>query len=440
MANVITRRSALAASAALASVPASAQGIRAADVQAPRLPIESGATLRVIRPARFVEPDEVIMRRNIERFTQQTGVQVRMDLVGWEDLRPQTAVTANTQAGPDVIIGWQEDPQIFADRLVEVTDIAEYLGQRYGGWMFLGERFGKRSGTNNWISIPIGGSGGPMVYRASAVREAGFNAIPNDHDGFLRLCQGLRRINKPAGFALGNAVGDGNAFANWLVWSFGGRLTDEQGRVTINSAETRRGLEYLRELYATFIPGTLAWGDPSNNRAFAAQEVWLTQNGVSLYYALKNDRATAALAEDTDHAPMVQGRAASTPLSALTPCAMVMRHTRFPNASKELIRFLMEREQYEPWLTGCLGYWAHPLRAYGDAAVWKSDPKLAIYQNTLDNRFWNGFAAPPSQATGAATAEYVMVQMCASVASGQATPEAAAREAERRARRFFRNT
>jgi multiple sugar transport system substrate-binding protein len=31
-----------------------------------------------------------------------------------------------------------------------------------------------------------------------------------------------------------------------------------------------------------------------------------------------------------------------------------------------------------------------------------------------------------------------MVQMYASVASGQATPEAAVREAERRARRYFR--
>lgn len=440
MANIFTRRATLAASAALAAAPAAGQGIRAADVPRPNLPIENGATLRVLRPARFVEPDERLMRENIARFTQATGIPVRLDFVGWEDIRPQTAVTANTQAGPDIIIGWPEDPQIFADRLVEVSDVAEYLGNRYGGWMFLGERFGKRSGTNNWISVPLGGSGGPMVYRVSAVREAGFPQIPSDHDSFLRLCQALRRNGKPAGFALGNAVGDGNGFANWLVWSFGGRLTDENGRVAINSPETRRGLEYLRELYATFIPGTLAWGDPSNNRAFAAQELWLTQNGVSLYYALKNDRATAALAEDTDHAPMVQGRASSTPLSALTLCAMVFRHTRFPNAAKELIRFLMEREQYDPWLTGCLGYWAHPLRAYGDSAVWRSDPKLAIYQNTLDNRFWNGFAAPPSQATGAATAEYVMVQMCASVAAGQATPDAAAREAERRARRFFRGT
>ena len=45
---------------------------------------------------------------------------------------------------------------------------------------------------------------------------------------------------------------------------------------------------------------------------------------------------------------------------------------------------------------------------------------------------------PISQASGAATADYVLVQMFAAVSSGQATPEDAVREAERRARRFYR--
>jgi multiple sugar transport system substrate-binding protein len=56
----------------------------------------------------------------------------------------------------------------------------------------------------------------------------------------------------------------------------------------------------------------------------------------------------------------------------------------------------------------------------------------------MDNRFWNGWKGPISQASATATAEYVLVQMCAAVASGQQTPEAAAREAERRARRYYR--
>ena len=40
-------------------------------------------------------------------------------------------------------------------------------------------------------------------------------------------------INTPAGFALGNATGDGNTWTNWLVWAFGGKLVDPQARVVL---------------------------------------------------------------------------------------------------------------------------------------------------------------------------------------------------------------
>ncbi len=441
MAHIITRRGALglgAGALAAAAGEAAAQRVPTADAEPTRLPVEGGATLRVLRPARFVEPDEVIFRENTAKFEREAGVQVRVDFVGWEDIRQQTAVSSNTGTGPDVVLGWAEDPHIYADKLVELSDVAEYLGKKYGGWMFLGEKYGKRHRTNNWIGLPIGGSAGPIVYRQSAVREAGFGAIPNDHGEFLRLCQGLKRANKPVGFALGNAVGDGNGFANWLIWSHGGFLVDEEGKVAINSRETVAALTYLRELYQTFIPGTLSWGDVSNNRAYAANEVSLTSNGVSLYFAMKNDPATRAIAEDTDHAPMPSGLVGRVPQSALVLNAMVFKHSRFPNAAKAYLQYMMEAEQYDRWLTGCLGYWSHPLNAYSRSAVWDSDPKLAVYRTGMNNPFWTGYKGPITQAAGTVAAEYVVVQMCASVASGQATPEAAAREAERRTRRYYR--
>jgi multiple sugar transport system substrate-binding protein len=442
MANTITRRGALGigvgALAAASGGDAAGQGIQAANVEAPRLPLENGAALRVIRPTRFVEPDEVIFRENTAKFTQATGVQVRVDFVGWEDIRAQTAVTANTGTGPDVVIGWADDPHVYADKVIELSDVAEYLGKKYGGWMFLAEKYGKRARTNNWIGIPLGGSMGPIVYRTSAIKEAGFDKVPDDHAGFLRLCQTMKRNGKPPGFALGNAVGDGNGTAEWLLWSHGGYLVDEDGKVAVNSREAIDSLNYLRELYPTFAPGTLSWLDPSNNRAYASQECWLTPNGVSLYFALKNDPATRAIAEDTDHANRPRGRSSSVPDGATVLNAMVFRHTRFPNAGKEYIRFLLEAEQYDRWLTGCLGYWSHPLKAYNASAVWDSDPKLAVYRQGMNNEFWRGYKGPITQASGTVAAEYILVQMYASVASGQATPEAAAREAERRARRYFR--
>jgi len=446
MANVITRRSILAAGAGIAALSAGAQQafaqatrVAGTNVAAPNLPIESGATLRLLRPVRFVQPDEDVFRANAAKFTAKTGVQVRVDFVGWEDITQQTAVTANTGAGPDIIIGFSDGPHIFAQKLIELTDVADYLGKRYGGWLVMAEKYGKRHGSNNWIGLPFGASGGPVVYRKSAVNAVGFQSIPNDHAGFLDLCKKLKAAGKPSGFALGNAVGDGNSFCNWLIWSHGGFLVDEAGKVAINSKETIDALNYLKELHAAFIPGTTAWNDISNNRAYAAQELWLTSNGVSLYFSLKNDPATAAIAADTEHQLMPHGRLTLPAMTGLTMNAMVFRHSRFPNAAKAFLQFMLEHEQHEPWLNANLGYWAHPLAAYDAAAVWEGDPRVSLFKNTMRSPFWNGYKGPISEASGQANAEYVTVQMCASVASGQATPQEAAREAERRARRIFRN-
>eukprot|EP01031_Cornospumella_fuschlensis_P048300 gene48300-59156_t len=142
----ITRRLVGGLGAGLIASDAMAQTastIAAANVAPPRLPIENGATLRVLRPVRFVQPDEDVFRANAARFTAATGVQVRVDFVAWEDITQQTGVTANTGAGPDVIIGFNEAPHVFQDKLIELTDVAEYLGAKYGGWKKLALRYGR---------------------------------------------------------------------------------------------------------------------------------------------------------------------------------------------------------------------------------------------------------------------------------------------------------
>ena len=134
---------------------------------APDCKIEKGAKLRVLRPAKFVQPDEDIFRANAKKFTDKTGVEVKVDFVSWEDISPQTAVTANTGAGPDLIMGFSDEPHNYADKLIELTDLADYLGKKYGGWAPMAQRYGKKHGTNNWIAMPFGASSGPVVYRKS---------------------------------------------------------------------------------------------------------------------------------------------------------------------------------------------------------------------------------------------------------------------------------
>jgi multiple sugar transport system substrate-binding protein len=437
---IITRRSALAlgAGAAVALPAFSASALPIKDVAPPNLPLENGATLRVLRPTKFVDPDEVIFRENIKKFSDTMKVPVRVDFVGWEDLRPQTAVAANTGAGPDIVIGWPDDPHLYSDKLIELSDINEYLGTKYGGWYFLAEKYGKKWGTNNWIATPMGGSGGPMVYRESWIKEAGFDKIPDDFDQLLKLMLALKKSNHPVGFALGNAVGDANSYCSWLLWAFGGYIVDENGHVAINRKETLDALKFAKAMYPAQIDGVLSWGDPSNNKAFIAEQISMTTNGVSIYFVLKGDPSTARIAADTNHSHVPTGPGGKHGESALILNAMVFKHTKYPNAAKQFITFMMEQPQYEKWLTGTAGYWAQPLKAYAEADVWKSDPKITAYRDTCANEFWNGYKGPITAASGAVTADYVNVQMFAAVASGQAEPEDAVREAERRAKRYYK--
>ena len=254
-----------------------------------------------MRWKRFVQGDEELWLANTKRFTERTGIEVRVESENFEDIRPKAAVAANVGSGPDIVIGWYDDPHLYPDKLVDLTELANYLGEKYGGWYEVCRRYGMRG--SQWIGLPLGAPSGCVTYRTSQVKAAGFETVAEGH---RRLPQALPRVESERhtpGLALGNAVGDANSWCHWVVWAHGGKLVDDHNHAAINSKETLVALEYAKELYQTFIPGTLSWLDPNNNKAFLAGEISLTFNGISIYYAAKTskDPALKALAADIGH-------------------------------------------------------------------------------------------------------------------------------------------
>ena len=335
----LTRRSFLAATAAgAASHLLHASPALAANI---RFQPEKAATLRVLRWKRFVQGDEEQFMANTRRFTQITGVEVRVDSENFEDLRPKAAVAANVGAGPDIIISTDEQPQLYPDKLLDVSDLAQYLGEKYGGWFEVCADCCTHEGR--WIAIPTGAAGGAMVYRRSMLQAAGFAAFPKDLDGFLKLCQALKAKGTPPGFALAHATGDANGWTHWLLWAFGGRLADERNRLVLDSKETVAALEYAKELYRTFAPGTLSWLDPSNNKAFLAGEIGLTLNGISIYYTAKTstDPKLKALASDIQHASFPIGPVGRDVHGLLMFPGAIYKYSKYPNAAKEYLRYMM---------------------------------------------------------------------------------------------------
>ncbi len=437
------RRSTLGLMAGVAGSTLLGRGARAevvaADVPAPGYQIESGAELRVLRPSKFVAGDEKLFLENSEKFAKETGVSVRVDQESWQDLRPKTAVAANVGTGPDIVLAWNDDPHQYPEKILDLTDLADYLGKKYGGWAPLAETMGKTP-DGKWICIPVGASGGKMVHRQSWMNEAGFKEFPKDTAGFLELAKALQGIGHPVGFTLGQAEGDANTFCHWLIWSHGAALVDENGKVTIDSPETRQALQYGTELYKTFIPGTLSWLDPSNNKAFLAGEVSVVANGISVYYAAKtsDDPNIKALAEDIQHAPMPIGPVGKPTETALCVNAMIFQHTKYPNAAKEYVRYMMEKDQYQPWQEASIGYWAHSLNAYDGNPVWTEDPKHTPYQKIMTESLPYGYKGPLGYASAGALADYIVVTMVSSAVSGGASIDDAIAEAASRAGRYYR--
>ena len=400
---------------------------------------EKGAKLRVLRWSRFVQGDIDQYMKNVEAFKAKYNIDVRVDSEGWEDVRPKAAVAANTGAGPDIILSTNDDANLYPEKLVDVSDVCNYLGSKYGGFYPVCDPYLKPDGKK-WIGVPLGVAGVCMVYRQSAIKAAGFDAFPKDTDGFLKLCKALKEKNTPPGFALGNATGDGNTWCQWLVWSFGGKLVDANNKVVIDSPETIKALEYAKELYGTFAPGTLSWLDPNNNKAFLDGQIFLTNNGISVYYAAKNsqDPKVKELAADIYHANMPVGPIGRPTEFQLFFNQMIFRYTKYPKAAKEFLKFMMEPEQMDAWVQAGIGYVTPALRYYEKNPIWTVDPKHTPYRDSMKNMIPSGYAGKMGYASAGALADFIVVNMVAEAASGSKTPKEAAERAQKRAERYYK--
>ena len=395
---------------------------------------ESGASLQVLRWKRFVQSEEDAFMEQVAAFSQATGVQVEVLNESLDDVQPKASVAVNVGSGPDMIWGPYSLPHLFPNKCTDLTDVADYLGGKYGGWVPAAETYGKSG--DKWIGITMGFVGTYINYRNSAIEKAGFKEVPQDFDGFLALCEAMKGGDMPAGMALGHATGDANAWVHWVLWGHGAAMVDENDKVILNSPESVAACEYAKKLYDAFVPGTASWNDGSNNKAFLAGEVGLTNNGISIYQkALVDD---LDVHNDMDHAYYPVGPVGVPTEFHLAYPMLVPSYSKFPNAAKALITFMMEAEHYNRWLEGAVAYLTHSLNAFDDNPIWTSDPKRKIFKEAANRTFVAGYKGSVGQKAASAIAEFIVVDMFANAATGQMSAKDAVADATKKARRIYR--
>lgn len=395
---------------------------------------EKGAQLQLLRGSTFLPAEGETTAANIAAFTAATGVEVKTENINQDDLPSKTALAAQVGSGPDIIWTQNTTAHLVADKLLDVTDVAKYLEGKYGPWYQICIDYGSENGK--WICIPIFVVGSLLNYRISWVKQAGFDTFPTTTDGLLKLCQGLQKINRPAGFSFGHAVNDANNFNYWLLWAFGGKVTDENGNPAIESPQTLAALEYAKELYPTLIPGVMSWMDINNNRAFLSGDLSLTNNGISIYTQAK--KTAPEIAADMDHAAMPIGPVGVPTAQNRVDPMVIFRYTKYPQAAKALVTFLMEAPQYPKLITNSAGFTTQSLQGFADNPVWRDDPKVAPFGNAARDTRSVSWPQTPNPASAAVFANFTVVDMFAATVSGTMEATAAMKRAQQQVERVYK--
>jgi multiple sugar transport system substrate-binding protein len=186
------------------------------------------------------------------------------------------------------------------------------------------------------------------------------------------------------------------------------------------------------------ITGVASWNDASNNKAFLAGELYWTNNGISIYVAAQKDPTKKQIAEDMDHAFWPVGPIGKpTELHLMYP-VLVMNYTKYPQASKALIAFMMEADQFNGWLEAAQGYLTHCLNAYDNNPVWTADPKRAPFRDAAKRSLTAGGLGSVGEKAATAIADFVILDMFANYCTGREDVKGSIAIAERQLKRIYR--
>jgi multiple sugar transport system substrate-binding protein len=117
---------------------------------------------------------------------------------------------------------------------------------------------------------------------------------------------------------------------------------------------------------------------------------------------------------------------------------LAMKYSKFPQACKAFMAFTMEAENYNKWLEASVAYITHPLAAYDANPVWTSDKKLSIVKDCGRRTLTAGGLGSVGEKAASALADFVVLDMFASVCTDRTSIKDAIAVAERQAKRIYR--
>ncbi len=427
----ITRRRWLGGAAATTGAVAAGglSGILA-HAQAPAAP--RGTRLHVLQWSHFVPAADALFDQQAAEFGKQTGAQVQVERINQNDIQARVTVAVQAQTGPDIIIIANNHPHLYEASLADVSDVAEEVGRRQGGWSDYAKVNTFASGR--WIGVPQFIISWAITYREDWFKEHGLK-YPETWDEFRAAGRVLKAKGKPFGQAFGHSINDPNNWCYPLVWMWGGMEVDKDGKtVVLDDKAVVEAVKFNNVLWKeVFDEGGLGWDDSNNNRSFLSSDISLTGNAPSIYVAAR--KQAAEVYRGTNHGHFPKGPAGRFYwLPAWNSC--VMKYSKNLQVAKEFIRFYMDRAQFDKYFETMDTFGIPGTKVYFDHPLWTKDPKTTVFRETLLSARQVGHAGPPGRKATEALSKYIIVDMFARSLQG-AAPEDAVKWAAAELRKIY---
>ena len=311
----IGRRKFLKLSAGAAAATGSS-GI-AAILAARRAPVYAQeTTIHWLRWNDFVPASDQLLRKELLPEAEKAlGIKIKFETVNGNDLQPRVTSSVQSGGGPDLIMVFNNQSALYTESVVDLADIAEEVSSRDGGLYKYSRSVtsdGKKFNAMPWTIV-----GAMNAYRKSWFDEVGVTKFPETWEAYHDAGKKLKAKGHPIGQAVSHSFGDPPTFVYPLMWSFGGKEVEADGKtLAINNKGTIELVKFMTAFFKdTCDEGGMAWDDSSNNRAFLSGTISSTLNGASIYIEAlrKPDQYKTEKGEplnkDILHAPLPKGSA-----------------------------------------------------------------------------------------------------------------------------------
>jgi multiple sugar transport system substrate-binding protein len=379
-----------------------------AEMEAPV--VLKGATVNFLGYPMFVPTMNDLFRSFAIDWATQNSVKFNIEMATTSDIAARVATAIETKQGPN-IVQYAATPASIVAGLVDITELAEELGDQQEGWYDTAPAVSTAEGK--WYAIPMGSHTMMANWRVDWFQEAGYEEFPDTWEELLEAGKMLKAAGHPLGFVFSpTAPFDGLGHSLVVLWSFGGKEFESDGTLALDSQETMDALEFAIEFYNEACdPGVTAYGDGTNNQAFLAGQISSTLNVNTIY--LPALESNPEVAEAMDHALPPAGPAGRFSYQGF-PFVSVLNHTEGIDreAALAFMRDFFDVSNYAQWIKEGKGYLIPLGPIYEDLPIWDPDPKLALTREVGRLGRWSGYALPsPSPLSSLMQAQFTMSKL-----------------------------